>query len=78
MSDSSKNVKTRAGAREEGEPLTVWAGPGSGDPCEYCHRPIGPGEIEYEVLDPAYLGIGRRLRFHIDCYASWRALLRVP
>jgi hypothetical protein len=51
-------------------PSQIWAGDGSGEPCDACDRPITPAEIEYEAqFLPA-----RMLRFHRMCFDAWHQL----
>jgi hypothetical protein len=44
----------------------VWAGPGLGEPCAACDRPILATQIEFECEQP-----GDLLRFHQACYVAW-------
>jgi hypothetical protein len=55
-------------------PLNVWAGRGSGEPCSLCDQPVPPGEIEYEIDNPA-AGDARSYRFHMRCHAMWQLAL---
>lgn len=57
----------------------LWAGRGTGQPCEYCGKAIPPEEVQYdlEVQDRAAPAANdpdsRILSFHINCYDPWRA-----
>jgi hypothetical protein len=44
----------------------LWAAYGSGHPCDYCSRPIGSKDVEFEV--EASTGT---LRFHRTCHQRW-------
>jgi len=47
----------------------LWAGPGNGEVCDACERPIAPGQYLMEGVDG-----GRTLfRFHRECFAVWNA-----
>jgi hypothetical protein len=62
---SSRTGKRSLGASAHA-PLRTWAGQGTGQRCHLCGRPIGAGEIEYEVENA-----GRHLRFHFRCQQAW-------
>ena len=56
----------------------LWAGRGTGKPCEFCGKAIAADDIQYEIETTADLrGVtdtrGRTLSFHVNCYDSWRA-----
>ena len=52
-------------------PNQIWAGKGSGRSCDLCDKPIGPGEIEYEV-EHTDQKTGRTFHFHIVCQSIWQ------
>jgi hypothetical protein len=49
--------------------LTLWAGHGSGRPCDACDEPIATTEFEYD-LD---LASDQILRFHGACASFWQS-----
>lgn len=52
-------------------PSKMWGGPGSGQPCALCDKPIKSNEMEYEI--EAFLeGRAQSLRFHVLCEAIWQ------
>ena len=54
----------------------MFAGPGSGLPCSYCHELIQPGDVEYEIVELGADGPQARqpaLRVHMRCYRLWSA-----
>jgi hypothetical protein len=53
-----------------GEFANTWSGPGSGQLCSGCSRPIAFDQVEVEVELPATLR-SSVLRFHADCYRIW-------
>ena len=61
--------KLNAGALPYDEPVKVWAGHGSGQPCAVCGKPVVPAEVEYE---PQY-DAGPPIRFHTECHHVWEA-----
>jgi hypothetical protein len=54
----------------------LWAGPGSGRPCHWCHDVIDPGQTEYEVEFVEERGA--RPRFHLPCLDIWRRRRSAP
>ena len=48
-------------------PSQVWAGYGTGQPCDGCGQEILDTGIEYEVEIPDW----GRIRFHLTCLAIW-------
>jgi hypothetical protein len=60
-------AKLARGLLPNGKPLKMWAGIGSGHPCDGCGRSITATDLEYE-LDFAD---GRRIRLHRECSAIW-------
>ena len=44
-------------------PARMWAGPGSGQPCDGCEQIISRGQVEYEFES----GNGRTIRLHLGC-----------
>jgi hypothetical protein len=53
-------------------PAKMWAGPGVGQPCAVCDKPIQADEFEYECSD-SIDGEERTYRFHIVCETIWNA-----
>jgi hypothetical protein len=53
-------------------PKTIWAGPGAGEPCSLCDRPVNPLEMEYEINAPLPGDTQSTLRFHLRCHALWQ------
>jgi hypothetical protein len=53
-----------------GDLLSIWSGPGSGQLCSGCSKAIGFEEVELEVELPAKL-TSSVLRFHAECYRIW-------
>jgi hypothetical protein len=53
------------------ENVKTYGGPGSGDACSLCSRPIAPDEVEYEVESRSG-GEARNFRLHLPCHAAWR------
>jgi hypothetical protein len=56
----------------------LWAGRGTGQPCEYCGKAIPAEEVQYDLEVPdrsaaTSASDGRILSFHIGCYDPWRA-----
>jgi len=49
-------------------PVKLWAGMGSGQPCTACERPIMESEPEYE---PQYDGARAAIRLHVECHRIW-------
>jgi hypothetical protein len=49
-------------------PVKLWAGMGSGQPCTVCERPIMESEPEYE---PQYDGARAAIRLHVECHRIW-------
>jgi hypothetical protein len=49
-------------------PKTIWAGPGSGEPCSLCDRVIDKAELEYELDNPAATA-NSVVRLHLRCHA---------
>jgi hypothetical protein len=52
-------------------PLKMWGGPGIGQPCALCDKPILRGEVEYE-LEGHIDGTLRSFRFHVVCQSVWQ------
>ena len=52
----------------------TWFGPGVGEPCAVCARPIARLEIECECEQPG----GVVLRFHQVCFAVWDEERQLP
>ena len=73
-----------AGRLTEGA-IRVWAGRGTGKPCERCRKAISADDVQYELEVTEALAAatnipgGRTLAFHLQCYDQWRAdLEEVP
>jgi hypothetical protein len=49
----------------------MWGGPGAGELCALCDKPIRPDEVEYEV-DASVDGAQHAFRFHIVCLSVWQ------
>lgn len=50
------------------DPITTWAGYGTGVPCDCCDARIDATQIEHELELPG----DRVLRLHASCEAMWR------
>ncbi len=84
MSISLKDVGTPAGHGTDGA-IRVWAGRGTGKPCEHCGEAIPVSDVQYDLevtdaLAHALAAIsnalrGRTLSFHLNCYDQWRESL---
>ena len=61
--------KVDAGLLPQGNPLKLWAGVGSGNPCSACDTPILQSQTEYELL---YWDDRAPVRFHIGCHGIWQ------
>jgi hypothetical protein len=68
MSYSARNFQPGSELDRRALVRELIAGYGSGKPCAYCGRTIGPLEIEYEVE----LSSGR-LQFHRACQHLWES-----
>ena len=83
MSISLKDVGTPAGHGMDGA-IRVWAGRGTGKPCEHCHEAIPATDVQYdlEITDAlatlTHATRGRTLSFHLNCYDQWRESLAIP
>lgn len=62
--------KLRYGVLPDVDPVSTWAGYGSGRICDGCELIIGPKEAEHETE----LANGRTLRFHARCATLWKLL----
>jgi hypothetical protein len=51
-----------------GTPSRTWGGPGTGEPCALCDKPLMREEIEYEV-EQRCGGVMRIFHFHVLCHA---------
>ncbi len=56
------------------KPPRMWAGHGTGVPCDACGIPIDEKDIEYEV--ETQRDSARTLHFHFNCYQEWLATQR--
>jgi hypothetical protein len=64
--------KIARGVLPSNKPLTLWAGHGSGRPCDACDKPIARTEFEYDLDLPGDLII----RFHDACAGFWQSATR--
>jgi hypothetical protein len=61
------------------EAARLWAGRGSGKPCEFCGKAISADDVQYDLevteerVTAAQTSRGRILSFHLPCYDRWRA-----
>jgi len=62
--------KIHDGSLPVDDPLKVWAGIGSGNPCASCEEPILRVQTEYEVM---YYDERPSIRLHVACYGLWEA-----
>ena len=60
--------KLHAGTLPLDDPLKVWAGIGSGNPCSACERPILQSQTEYDVQ---YYDGRPPVRLHVGCHGLW-------
>ncbi|MGH8229553.1 MAG: hypothetical protein ACREU3_16905 [Steroidobacteraceae bacterium] len=67
LSDSAALESDSVSYRKPGR---TWAGHGSGELCDLCHRPIESDQVEYEVELSAGAG-SPVLNLHLDCYERW-------
>jgi hypothetical protein len=57
----------------------LWAGRGSGKPCDFCGKAIDAEDVQYDVellessRGPDKTVCTRNLSFHLGCYDPWRA-----
>jgi hypothetical protein len=52
-------------------PKSIWAGPGSGEPCSLCEQTIAKTDMEYE-LDTSASNSHMTVRLHLRCHALWQ------
>lgn len=73
------NVADVVAGRVTESALRVWAGRGTGKPCERCGKAIAAEDIQYDLEVTEALAAatripgGRTLSFHLHCYDLWRA-----
>ena len=63
-------ARAQSAESNEGDFVTVWAGPGHGKACRKCGRSIEFAEVECEVE----LRDGPNVtafKFHAQCYSAW-------
>ncbi len=83
MSISLKDVGMPANQGMDGA-IRVWAGRGTGKPCEHCGDVIPVSDVQYDLeINDGLAAItkavrGRTLSFHLNCYDQWRERLAVP
>jgi hypothetical protein len=56
--------------RSNSDAPSTWSGPGRGQLCSGCSKPIGFDEVEIEVEAPMALK-SSVFRFHVECYRIW-------
>ena len=77
MTMSLKDAGTPAGRVTE-DATRVWAGRGTGKPCECCGKAIPAEDVQYDLEVTETLAAvtnacrGRTLSFHLSCYDQWR------
>lgn len=77
MSISLKDVGAPTSHGMDGA-IRVWAGRGTGRPCEHCGGAIPVTDVQYdlEITDAlaalTNAALGRTLSFHLSCYDRWR------
>jgi hypothetical protein len=49
----------------------VWGGPGNGECCAVCGRPVPPDELVFEIEIVAETGRSAERDFHPRCFAAW-------
>jgi hypothetical protein len=49
----------------------VWGGPGNGESCAVCGRPVRPEELAFEIEIVAETGRSAERVFHSRCFAAW-------
>jgi hypothetical protein len=64
-------VRIATGQLPEQVPTKIWGGPGVGQLCALCDKPILHEEIEYE-LEGHIGGAIRSFRFHVVCQSVWQ------
>ena len=52
------------------EPSHMWGGPGSGEFCSLCDKPIEPYQLEYEIEQRE--ATVETFRFHSVCLSIWQ------
>jgi hypothetical protein len=52
-------------------PSQMWGGPGTGQLCSICDKPIQPDELEYEI-EQSLGGTLQTFRFHVVCESVWQ------
>jgi hypothetical protein len=55
-------------------PDRTWGGPGAGEPCAVCERPITKDQLELEIQFARAGGATPRMdkfHLHIRCFAAW-------
>jgi hypothetical protein len=62
--------KLAAGALPRQKCRVTWFGPGTGNACAACNRPVSRDEIECECEEPA----GRIIFMHRVCFEVWDRL----
>jgi len=58
------------GGRSNSDVPGTWSGPGSGQLCSGCSKPIGFDQVEIEVEAPV-TSKSSVFRFHLECYRIW-------
>jgi len=67
-------IRLSTGALPREKCQVTWFGPGAGQPCDLCRRPMTRTEIECECEQAG----GPTLRFHQACFAIWDDERRQP
>ena len=72
--DAPKKIRAKvdAGDLPREAPGKMYAGFGTGEPCDGCETPILPAQVEYEFETAG----GRVIRFHLGCAGLWEAYRR--
>ncbi len=69
MKEARLGEIARSGRSNSDVPVT-WSGPGSGQLCSGCSKPIEFDQVEIEVEAPVTLK-SSVFRFHLECYRIW-------
>lgn len=60
----------QSGVLPRDRPEGVWGGPGSGEDCSVCGRPVKTDELGYEIEIDGSSGPDS-LQLHIQCFTAW-------
>jgi hypothetical protein len=63
----------RKGTLPRRDPARTWAGPGRGELCAVCEKPITQHQLEYEgeFARDGDAPIVDKFHFHLRCFAAW-------